>query len=122
LSQFKPLRDQILVRPLDRLKNLSTIIEVVSDEKNTRGEVIAVGPGMINEKTKRVMPMDVKVGDRIVYGNGTYLDFQRIELDGEELLVMREADVCWVEDPEPAQKTALNPAAAWPFPESARKH
>jgi chaperonin GroES len=97
--KFKPLRDQILVRPVDRLANLgSGLIEVVSDEKDTRGEVVAIGPGMKDEKTGRLLPMDVKVGDRVVYGNGTYLSFPDVKLAGERLLVMREADICWIEE------------------------
>lgn len=93
---FAPLRDYILVRPLDRFKNLSSIIEVVSDEKHTRGEVVAVGPGLPTD-IGTVSPMDVEVGDRVCFGNGTYLDFPKIDLAGEEFMVIREADVCWIE-------------------------
>jgi len=95
-SKFTPLRDFILVRPLDRLKNLSSIIEVVSEEKHTRGEVVAVGPGMPND-IGTTNPMDVRIGDRVCYGNGTYLDFPKFYIDGEDFLVIREADVCWIE-------------------------
>jgi len=95
-SKFTPLRDYILVRPLDRLKNLSSIIEVVSDEKDTRGEVVAVGPGMPNDIGTTV-PLDVEVGDRVCFGNGTYLSFPNVVIDGEAFLVVREADICWIE-------------------------
>lgn len=95
-ARFTPLRDFILVRPLDRLKNLSSIIEVVSGEKNTRGEVVAVGPGVLND-VGAVTPLDVEVGDRVCFGNGTYLDFPKIDIEGEEFMVVREADICWIE-------------------------
>lgn len=95
-AKFTPLRDFILVRPIDRLKNLSSIIEVVSDEKDTRGEVVAVGPGMI-DGVGRLVPIDVQIGDRVCFGNGTYLDFPKVDLGGEEFAVIREADVCWIE-------------------------
>lgn len=95
--KFTPLQDYILVRPFDRLKHLSSLIEVVSDEKDTRGEVVAVGPGKRDEDTGHLQPLDVRVGDRVCYGNGTYLDFPNMDIEGERFLVMREADICWIE-------------------------
>jgi co-chaperonin GroES (HSP10) len=96
--KFIPLRDYLLVRPFDRLKNLSSIIEVVSDEKDTRGEVVAVGPGLKDEKTGGLLPMAVRVGDRVCYGNGTYLDYPKLDIEGETFLVLREPDICWIEE------------------------
>lgn len=95
-AKFTPLRDYILVRPVDRLKNLSSVIEVVSDEKDTRGEVVAVGPGNLNG-VGQIVPLDVEIGDRVCFGNGTYLSFPKVEIAGEQFAVMREADICWIE-------------------------
>lgn len=94
---FRPLRDHILVLPVNRLGHFgASRIIVVSDEQDTEGQVVAVGKGGIDEAGRR-LPMSVKVGDHVRYGNGSYLKFTKIDIKGVRHLVMREADICWIE-------------------------
>lgn len=96
-ASFRPLRDHILVRPVDRLAHFgASKIIVVSDEQDTCGVVVSVGKGAVDDRG-RLTKMKVKAGDRIRYGNGSYLKFTNIDIEGVRHLVMREADVCWVE-------------------------
>ena len=87
---FRPLHDRVLVRRIDAEEKTSggIIIPDTAKEKPQQGEIIAVGPGRF-EKDKRV-PMDVKVGDKVLYGkySGT-----EVTIDGEQLLILRESDV-----------------------------
>jgi chaperonin GroES len=85
-----PLHDRVLVR---RLKEKETakdgiIIPDTAKERPHEGDVMAVGAGKI-EKGHRV-PLDVKVGDRILFGNYTGND---IEIDGQEYLFLREEEI-----------------------------
>ena len=85
-----PLHDRVLVR---RLKEKETakggiIIPDTAKERPHEGEVMAVGAGKI-EKGHRV-PLDVKVGDRILFGKYTGND---IEIDGQEYLILREEEI-----------------------------
>ena len=61
-------------------------------EKPDQGEVLAVGPGRRDE-TGKLVPMDVKVGDRVLFGK---YSGQTVKVEGEELLVMREEDIMGV--------------------------
>ena len=88
---IKPLADRVVVRPLEpeEKKQGGIIIPDTAKEKPQQGEVVAVGPGKIDNNGKRV-PMEVKVGDKVLFGKyaGT-----EVELDGQEYLIMREADI-----------------------------
>jgi chaperonin GroES len=88
--QIAPLHDRVLVRRLEEKETAKggIIIPDTAKEKPQEGEVIAVGAGKI-EKGKRV-PLDVKAGDRILFGKYTGND---ITLDGEEFLILREEDI-----------------------------
>jgi chaperonin GroES len=88
--QIAPLHDRVLVRRLEEKETAKggIIIPDTAKEKPQEGEVIAVGAGKI-EKGKRV-PLDVKAGDRILFGKYTGND---ITLDGEEYLILREEDI-----------------------------
>jgi chaperonin GroES len=78
-TKFTPLHDRILVRR-------------VEEDKPQEGEVVSVGKGKSNEEGK-VHPLDVKEGDRILFGkySGT-----EIKLDGEDFIIMREEEVLGV--------------------------
>jgi chaperonin GroES len=92
---LRPLRDRIVVRPIERVK--SEIIEVIMDELPNIGEVLAVGPGEIDKKG-RLIPNPIEIGQRIRFGGmEDYLSYPRCEVDGEELIVMSWKDVCFVE-------------------------
>jgi len=85
-----PIADRVVVKALDEAEQMrgGLYIPDTAKEKPQQGEVIAVGPGRF-EKDKRI-PMDVKVGDKVLYGkySGT-----EVTIDGEQLLIVRESDV-----------------------------
>ena len=89
--KVKPLADGILVRVIEQkeVKKGGIVIPDTAKEKPQEGEVIAVGPGKIDDNGKRV-PMEVKKGDLILMGKyaGT-----EVKIEGEEYLIMREEDV-----------------------------
>jgi chaperonin GroES len=89
--KFRPLHDRILIRRVageDRTAG-GIIIPDTAKEKPMEGEVVAAGPGARAEDG-RVHPLDVKVGDRVLFGKWSGSE---IKLDGEELMIMKEADL-----------------------------
>ena len=90
-TKFTPLHDRILVRRVEEAETTrgGIIIPDTAKDKPQEGEVISVGKGKINEEGK-VRPLDVKEGDRILFGkySGT-----EIKLDGEDFIIMREEEV-----------------------------
>lgn len=93
---FNPLRDRILVKPIDRVK--SDVLAVVMAENPNIGEVVAIGPGK-RDKRGNIKPLDVKPGDHIRFGDTTqnHLSFPEWrDESGEKFLILQEADVCWV--------------------------
>ena len=92
---LRPLRDRIVVRPIERVK--SEVIDVIMEELPNIGEVLAVGPGEIDKKG-RLIPNPIEIGQRIRFGGmEVYLSYPRFEDNGEELIVMSWKDVCFVE-------------------------
>ena len=85
-----PLHDQVLVRRLEEKETAKggILIPDTAKEKPQEGEVMAVGAGKI-EKGQRV-PLDVKVGDRILFGKYTGSE---IKIDGQEYLILREEEI-----------------------------
>ena len=85
-----PLADRVAIRPLEETEEIrgGLYIPDTAKEKPIQGEVIAVGPGRL-EKGQRV-PMELKVGDRVVYGKYTG---SQVELGDEEIILIKEADV-----------------------------
>ena len=103
--KFRPLHDRIVVKRVDAEEKTKggIIIPDTAKEKPQEGEVIAVGPGARDESGK-LIPLDVKVGDRILFGKWSGTD---IKLEGEELLIMKESDVMGVvEGPAASAKKA----------------
>ena len=92
--KVRPLHDRIIVSRLEEgeQKVGGIIIPDTAKEKPQQGKVIAVGKGKL-EKDGKVTPLDVKVGDTILFGK--YAG-QEIKLDGEEFLIMREEEVLGV--------------------------
>ncbi len=92
--KIRPLHDRVVVRRLEEERKSAGGIVIPDNaaEKPDQGEVIAVGNGKILEDGK-VRPLDVKVGDRILFGkySGT-----TVKVEGDELLVMREDDIMGV--------------------------
>ena len=91
LKKLKPLSDRVLVKPIEKEveKKGGIIIPDTAKEKPQEGEVIAVGPGKRDENGK-IIPMDVKAGDRILYGkySGT-----EVKIEDEEHLIMHQDDI-----------------------------
>ena len=89
-TKVNPLSDRVVIRALEETEQMrgGLYIPDTAKEKPQQGEIVAVGPGRF-EKDKRV-PMDCKVGDRVLYGkySGT-----EVTLDSETLLILRESDV-----------------------------
>ena len=88
---IEPLEDRVVIRPLDAEEVTSSglVIPDTAKEKPQEGEVIAVGPGRVDDNGKRV-PVEVKEGDRVLYSKyaGT-----EVKIDGEELLVVPARDI-----------------------------
>ena len=88
---FRPLHDRVLVRRVDAEEKTAggIIIPDTAKEKPQEGEVIAVGAGTRDENGK-VTPLDVKAGDRILFGKWSGTE---VRIDGEDLLIMKESDI-----------------------------
>lgn len=93
-TKFRPLHDRVVVRRVESEEKTKggIIIPDTAKEKPQEGEVIAVGPGARDETGKVVAP-DVKAGDRVLFGKWSGTE---VTLDGEELLIMKEADIMGV--------------------------
>ena len=93
-TKFTPLHDRILVRRVEEADTTrgGIIIPDSAKDKPQEGEVISAGKGKISEEGK-VRPLDVKAGDRILFGkySGT-----EIKIDGEDFIIMREEEVLGV--------------------------
>ena len=101
---FRPLGDRVVIRRVEEEAKTKggIIIPDTAKEKPQEGEVIAVGPGARDEDGKRV-PMDVKVGDRILFGKWSGSE---VKLDDEDLLIMKESDIMGIVDSAKAGKKA----------------
>ena len=88
---FRPLHDRVLVRRIeaDEKTKGGIIIPDTAKEKPQEGEVIAVGGGTRAEDGK-VTPLDVKAGDRILFGKWSGTE---VVLEGEDLIIMKESDI-----------------------------
>lgn len=91
---FRPLHDRVVVRRLDSEEKTAggIIIPDTAKEKPSEGEVISVGPGARDE-TGKVIPPDVKAGDRVLFGKWSGTE---VKLNGEDLLIMKESDIMGV--------------------------
>ena len=89
-TKVSPLADRVVVKALEETEQMrgGLYIPDTAKEKPQQGEIVAVGPGRFDEG-KRV-PMELKVGDKVLYGkySGT-----EVTIDGENLLILRESDV-----------------------------
>ena len=86
----KPLADRVVIRALEESEQMrgGLYIPDTAKEKPQQGEIIAVGPGKYEDG--KLVPMGVKVGDKVLYGkySGT-----EVTIEGEQLLILRESDV-----------------------------
>ena len=92
--KFRPLHDRVLVKRIesDEKSRGGIIIPDSAKEKPSEGEIVAIGSGVRDESGKLV-PLDVKVGDRVLFGKwgGT-----EVKLDNEDYMVMKESDIMGV--------------------------
>src|SRR3954463_6631825 len=94
MARFKPLHDRVLVKRIEAEEKTAggIIIPDTAKEKPVEGEVLAVGPGARDE-TGGIFPLDVKVGDRVLFGKWAGTD---VLIDGEERLILKESDILGV--------------------------
>ncbi|PZO89911.1 MAG: co-chaperone GroES [Sphingomonas sanxanigenens] len=88
---FRPLHDRVLVRRVEAEEKTAggIIIPDTAKEKPQEGEVVAAGTGIKAEDGK-VTPLDVKTGDRILFGKWSGTE---VRVNGEDLLIMKESDI-----------------------------
>jgi chaperonin GroES len=90
-TKVKPLADRVVVQALEEEEQMrgGLYIPDTAKEKPQQGEIVAVGPGKLNDAGERMEP-EVSVGDKVLYGkySGT-----EVTVDGEEFLILRESDV-----------------------------
>ncbi|WP_031549416.1 co-chaperone GroES [Parvularcula oceani] len=93
---FRPLHDRVLVRRTEEDEKTAggIIIPDTAKEKPQQGEVVAVGSGTRSD-TGEVTPLDVKEGDRILFGKWSGTE---VKLGGEDLLIMKESDILGIVD------------------------
>src|ERR671934_609675 len=98
--KFPPFHARVVVKAIDAEDKTAggIIIPDSAKEKPSQGEIIAVGLGGRDEAGK-LIPIDLKVGDRVLFGSG-----RLTKLDGQELLIMKESDIVGVLIDMPAAK------------------
>ena len=102
--KFRPLGDRVVVRRIEEEAKTAggIIIPDTAKEKPSQGEVIAVGPGGRDE-TGKLIPLDVKVGDRVLFGKWSGTE---VKVDGEDVVIMKESDILGVIEGGTAKRKA----------------
>jgi chaperonin GroES len=92
-TRIRPLHDRVIVKRIEETEKTKggIIIPDTAKEKPQEGKVVSVGPGRLEEG--KVIPLDVKAGDKILFGKYSGAE---IKLDGEEHLILREDDILGV--------------------------
>ncbi|MDP3524317.1 MAG: co-chaperone GroES [Hoeflea sp.] len=90
-TKFRPLHDRVVVRRVESEEKTKggIIIPDTAKEKPQEGEIIAIGSG-IRDDSGKLVPLDVKAGDRVLFGKWSGTE---IKIDGEDLLIMKESDI-----------------------------
>ena len=90
--KLRPLNDRVVVKPSEGEDKTQSGIYLpeTAKEKPQQGEIIAVGPGRFDEDGEKRLPLDVQVGDTVLYAKygGT-----EVKLEGETVLIMKESDI-----------------------------
>jgi chaperonin GroES len=88
---LKPLGDRVVVRPLDKEQTTKSgiVLPDTAKEKPQQGEILAAGSGRVKDDGERV-PMDVKVGDKVLFAKYAGTEFK---LESEDLLILSEKDI-----------------------------
>ncbi len=100
--KFRPLHDRVVVRRVDEDERTAggIIIPDTAKEKPQQGEVIAVGPGVADDKGQ-IRPLDVQAGDRVLFGKWSGTE---VTINGEDVLIMKESDILGVLEGQSALK------------------
>jgi chaperonin GroES len=87
---IKPLEDRVVIMPSDEAESMrgGLYIPDTAKEKPTQGEVIAVGPGRMDKGAR--VPMDLSVGDKVIYGKYSGTPFQ---LGDDEVIIIKASDI-----------------------------
>ena len=89
---IRPIGDRIAVKPVavEEKTKSGIVLPGSAQEKPHQGEVVAVGSGYVSQATGQRIPLEVKVGDKVVYGRHAGID---VKFDGEELILLTENDI-----------------------------
>ena len=89
--KLRPLQDRVIVKQSEAEEKTKSgiVLPDTAKEKPTKGKVVAVGPGRLDDKGKP-MELGVRVGDTVYYGKYSGTD---VEIDGQKLVILRESDV-----------------------------
>ncbi len=89
---IRPIGDRIAVKPVavEEKTKSGIVLPGSAQEKPHQGEVVAVGSGYVSQATGQRIPLEVKVGDKVVYGKHAGID---VKFDGEELILLTESDI-----------------------------
>ena len=89
---IRPIVDRIAVKPVavEEKTKSGIVLPGSAQEKPHQGEVVAVGSGYVSQATGQRIPLEVKVGDKVVYGRHAGVD---VKFDGEELILLTENDI-----------------------------
>jgi len=92
--KLRPLADRVIVKPSEAEEKTPSgiVLPDTAKEKPTKGKVVAVGPGKLDEKGRR-MELSVREGDTVFYGKYSGTD---VEIDGEKFVIHRESDLLGV--------------------------
>ncbi|HEC21345.1 MAG TPA: co-chaperone GroES [Chloroflexi bacterium] len=90
--KLRPLADRLVVEPIEQQDRTETglYLPETAKEKPQQGRVLAVGPGTYREGSSERIPLDVKEGDRVLFGKYAGTD---VKLNGTELKILKESDV-----------------------------
>jgi len=93
-TKFRPLHDRVVVKRIEAEEKTAggIIIPDTAREKPQQGQILAAGPGGRDEAGK-LIPIDLRVGDKVLFGKWSGTE---VKLDGEDLLIMKEADIMGV--------------------------
>ncbi|MBE6112266.1 MAG: co-chaperone GroES [Peptococcaceae bacterium] len=89
---IRPIGDRIAVKPVavEEKTKSGIVLPGSAQEKPHQGEVVAVGSGYVSQATGQRIPLEIKVGDKVVYGKHAGID---VKFDGEELILLTENDI-----------------------------
>lgn len=99
--KLRPLGDRVVVKPLEEEERTKggIVLPDTAKEKPQHGEVVAVGPGEWDEEGEKRLPLDVKVGDRVLFAKYSGAE---VKMDDQEYLILRHGDILAVVAREPA--------------------